>query len=172
VLICAAFVFVTVGFDVSRAKRDFMRQASLLHEVISQRLGSLDVVLISLVGMHHASDALSQAQFSTFAQELLGAYPYVGSILLLNKTSEEDLPAFVEAMRDGGFRQFDVTELGPNKGLRSVDSRPFYLPISSIEPLGPRSARFLGYAMPIPIPCSARHPTSRGSRWCGGLTAN
>jgi CHASE1-domain containing sensor protein len=76
---------------------------------------------------------------------LLGAYPYVGSILLLNNTSEEDLPAFVEAMRDGGFRQFDVTELGPNKGLRSVDSRPFYLPISSIEPLGPRSARFLGY---------------------------
>jgi hypothetical protein len=75
VLICAASVFLTIGFDVSRAQRDFMRQASLLHEAISQRLGSLDVVLVSLVGMHHASDALSQAQFSTFAQELLGAYP-------------------------------------------------------------------------------------------------
>jgi CHASE1-domain containing sensor protein len=70
---------------------------------------------------------------------------YTGSIPLLNKTSEEDLPAFVQAMRDVGFRQVNVTELSPHKGLRSVDSRPFYLPISPIEPLEPRSARFLGY---------------------------
>jgi two-component system sensor histidine kinase/response regulator len=145
VLVCLVSVFLTVGFAVSRAERGFMRHASLVHEALSQRLGSLEAVLVSLVGLHHASDALSGAQFTAFAQELLGAYPYLGSILLLNKTSEEELPTFVQAMRDAGFHQFNVTELGPNERLISVASRPFYLPISSIEPLGPRAARFLGY---------------------------
>jgi PAS domain S-box-containing protein len=145
VLVCLISVFLTVGFEVSRAEREFMRHASLVHEALSQRLGSLEAVLVSLVGLHHASDALSAAQFTAFAQELLGAYPHLGSILLLNKIYEEELPTFVQAMRDQGFRQFNVTELGPDEHLKSAASRPFYLPISSIEPLGPRAARFLGY---------------------------
>jgi PAS domain S-box-containing protein len=144
-LVCIISVLLTIGFDVSRAERDFRQQASLVHEAISQRLGSLEAVLVSLVGLHHASDALSEAQFTAFAQELLGAYPYIGSILFLNKTSEEDLATFVQAMRDQGFRQFNVTELDPYEGLTPVAPRPFYMPISSIEPLHPRSARYLGY---------------------------
>ena len=72
-------------------------------------------------------------------------------------------------MRDVGFRQFDVTELGPDKGLRSVDARPFYLPISSIEPLGPRSARFLGYdADSNPL----LGPAIRQAVESGGVTAS
>jgi two-component system sensor histidine kinase/response regulator len=152
VLVCIASVLLTIWFQVSRAEGDFIRHASRAHEAISQRLGSLEAVLVSLVGLHHASDALNEAQFTAFAQELLGAYPYLGSILLLNKMSEEELPAFVQAMRDAGFRQFGVTELGPNERLIPAASRPSYLAIGSIEPLGPRSARFLGYdAMSDPL---------------------
>lgn len=56
-LVCIISVLLTIGFDVSRAERDFRQQASLVHEAISQRLGSLEAVLVSLVGLHHASDA-------------------------------------------------------------------------------------------------------------------
>ena len=122
-----------------------MQQASLVHEAISQRLGSLEAVLVSLVGLHHASDELSQAQFTAFTQELLGAYPHIGSVLFLNKIFKQDLKTFIQDMHDLGFIQFDVTELDSTGRLRSVASRPFYLPVSSIEPLGPLSARFLGY---------------------------
>ena len=144
-IICVASLLLMVWFGVSQAERDFMRQASIIHEAISQRLGSLKTVLVSLVGLHHASDALSQAQFSAFTQELLGAYPHIGSVLFLNKTSKADLKTFIQDMHDLGFVQFDVTELDSTGRLRQVASRPFYLPVSSIEPLGPFSSRFLGY---------------------------
>jgi uncharacterized membrane protein YhaH (DUF805 family) len=47
-LVCIISVLLTIGFDVSRAERDFRQQGSLVHEAISQRLGSLEAVLVSL----------------------------------------------------------------------------------------------------------------------------
>ncbi|MCZ6872364.1 MAG: response regulator [bacterium] len=144
-VICLASLYLTVYLEISRTERDFMQQASLIHQAISQRLGRLEAVLVSLVGLHHASDELSQAQFTAFAQELLEAYPHIGSILFLSKTSKADLETFIQDMHNTGFVQFDVTELDANGALRPVASRPSYLPVSSIEPLDPLSARFLGY---------------------------
>ena len=79
--VCA--ILTTVQFALSRAEGSFVQQASQIQEAITQRLGSLDAVLVSLASLHYASDALSQAQFTAFAQELLGAYPYLGAIVFL-----------------------------------------------------------------------------------------
>ena len=114
-------------------------------KIMTQRLGSLEAVLVSLAGLHHASDDLSQAQFSAFAQELLGAYPYIGSILFLTKTSPEELDTFRQSMRDRGFAALEVTERDAAGQFIPVASRPFYLPVSSIDPLEALAARFLGY---------------------------
>jgi PAS domain S-box-containing protein len=144
-LLCIVSVLLTVRFAISRAERDFMQRAASVYEDLTQRLGSLEAVLVALAGLHHASDDLSQAQFSTFAQELLGAYPYIESILFLTKTSPEELDAFRQSMRDRGFATFEVTERDAAGQLIPVASRPFYLPVSSIDPLEALSARFLGY---------------------------
>ena len=145
ILLCAVSVLLTVRFAVSRAERDFIQRAALVYEDMTQSLGSLEAVLVALAGLHHASDDLSQAQFSTFAQELLGAYPYIGSILFLTKMAPEELGTFRESMRDRGFAALEVTERDATGQLIPVASRPFYLPVSSIDPLEALSARFLGY---------------------------
>jgi len=145
ILLCIVSVLLTVRFAISRAERDFMQRAASVYEELTQRLGSLEAVLVALAGLHHASDDLSQAQFSTFAQELLGAYPYIESILFLTKTSPEELDAFRQSMRDQGFATLEVTERDAAGQLIPVASRPFYLPVSSIDPLEALSARFLGY---------------------------
>jgi PAS domain S-box-containing protein len=145
ILLCIVSVLLTVRFAISRAERDFMQRAASVYEDMTQRLGSLEAVLVALAGLHHASDDLSQAQFSTFAQELLGAYPYIESILFLTKTSPEELDAFRQSMRDQGFATLEVTERDAAGHLLPVASRPFYLPVSSIDPLEAFSARFLGY---------------------------
>jgi PAS domain S-box-containing protein len=109
--------------------------------------------------LHYASDVLSQAQFTAFAQELLGAYPYLGAIVFLTHTSREDLPTFVQDMRSTGLLQFEVSEFDAQAHLKRVADRPSYLPISSIEPLSPLAARFLGYdaaANPQLAPAIAR----------------
>ena len=144
-LVCVCAILITVQFALSRAEGSFVQQASQIQEAITQRLGSLDAVLVSLASMHYASDALSQAQFTAFAQELLGAYPYLGTIVFLTHTSSDDVTTFVQDMRQTGLRQFTVTELAPDATLIPVARRPSYLLISSIEPLSPLAARFLGY---------------------------
>jgi PAS domain S-box-containing protein len=130
---------------MSRAERDFIQRAALVYEDLTQRLGSLEAVLVALAGLHHASDDLSQAQFSTFAQELLGAYPYIGSILFLTKMTPEELDTFRQTMRDRGFAALEITERDAAGQLIPVALRPFYLAVSSIDPLEALSARFLGY---------------------------
>lgn len=144
-LVCAFSVFVVVWLNVAQAKRDFAQQAATIQEAIAQRLSSLDAVLVSLVALHQASDALSQAQFIAFTRELLGSYAYIGSIAYLKKITHAELPRFVQAWRDMGFPQFEITMRSKDGQLTAVAPRPFYLPVSSLEPLGPLSARFLGY---------------------------
>ena len=85
-LVCVCATLVTVKFALSRAERSFVQQASHIQETLTQRLGNLEAVLVSLASLHYASDALSQAQFAAFAQELLGAYTYLGAIVFLTHT--------------------------------------------------------------------------------------
>jgi PAS domain S-box-containing protein len=144
-LVCVCAILMTVKFALSRAERSFVQQASHIQETITQRLGNLEAVLVSLASLHYASDALSQAQFTAFAQELLGAYPYLGAIVFLTHTLQEDLTTFVQDMRGTGLLQFEVTELDAQAHLIRVANRHSYLPISAIEPLAPLAARFLGY---------------------------
>ena len=97
------------------------------------------------MGLHHASDILSSAQFSAFTQELLGSYPYIGSVMFLTHTPQHERTSTVQTMRESGFPQFDITERDATGKLRSADRRSSYIPIRTIEPFGPLSAIFLGY---------------------------
>jgi PAS domain S-box-containing protein len=144
-LLCVVSVLLTVRFAIARAERDFTQQAAAVYEELTRRLSSLEAVLVTLAGLHHASDDLSQAQFSTLAQELLGAYPYIGSILFLTKTLPDELDTFRQSMYDLGFATLEVTERDAGGQLRPVATRPAYLLVSSIDPLEAVSARFLGY---------------------------
>jgi hypothetical protein len=55
ILLCVVSVLLTVRFAISRAERDFMQRAASVYEDLTQRLGSLEAVLIALAGLHHAS---------------------------------------------------------------------------------------------------------------------
>ncbi len=145
ILVCCLSPLGVLWLDLSQAQRTFRQQASLIHEALSQRLASLDVILVSLVGLHHASDTLNSAQFSAFTQELLESYPYIGSVMLLTHTPQPARASIVQTMRESGFPQFDITERDATGQLQSASFRSSYMPIQAIEPFGPLSATFLGY---------------------------
>lgn len=164
-LACLVAVLVFLGFALTRAEREFMQQASQIHEAIAQRLGHVEVLLVSLTGLYHASDTVHQAQFTAFAQELLTAYPYIGSVLLLDTVAPADLPEFIQDRREHGMPQFTVTEFDAQGRLVPVSPRPSHMPISTIEPLAPPSARFLGYdasSHPLLSPAIAKAVGSGG----------
>lgn len=69
VFICALCVYATVWIVVSQAKRELRQRAEAVHGAILQCLGSLEAVLVSLVGWHHANNTLNQVQFSVFTED-------------------------------------------------------------------------------------------------------
>lgn len=144
-LVCLSSLGGVVWFEASQAERAFQQRAATVYESFSQRLASLEVILVSLGGLNQASDNLSSAQFAAFTHELLDAYPYIRSLLWLNKITHSERKAFVDTVRGYGFPQFSLKERDANGVFRLASHRPLYMPIQAIEPFGPMSGRFLGY---------------------------
>ena len=139
-------VLLVCWLKVDRETEAFDQRASLVHESIRRRLGGLEAVLVSLVGFQQANDVWRELQFSAFAGELLRAFPHLGSILFFKQVSEDQIDGFVERMHEKGLIQFAITEFDSNTGkLIEVPKRPVYMSLSSIEPMEPLTARFLGY---------------------------
>ncbi len=145
IILCLAAGVVSVFMDLSKAEREFTKQASLIQEVLSRRIGSLEVVLTALVGLHQASDEVADVQFSTFSEELLGPYPYIRSVLSLRRVSASERPLLEQIKQDSGYFQFQISELAEQGKLRPAGDRPQYLAIDQIEPLTPKISQLLGY---------------------------
>ncbi|MEN8178558.1 MAG: response regulator [Pseudomonadota bacterium] len=112
---------------------------------MSRRLGSLEVVLISITGLYQASDEVSDVEFSTLSTELLRPYPFIRSIMSIRVIKATERDRFEQEMQDRGYIQFRISELAQQERLIPANSRPDYLPIVLIEPLDPRLGQLLGY---------------------------
>ncbi|MCM8881749.1 MAG: EAL domain-containing protein [Candidatus Thiodiazotropha sp.] len=125
--------------------KGFTNKAWEVHRTVTQRISSLETVLISLVGLYHSSDFLRTAEQTSFSQEMLKAYPYITSIMHMERIPHERLDQFEARMRDDGFIGFQLknnTQYLKQNKFSNVD---FHLPISFIEPMTPLSANLLGY---------------------------
>ena len=135
----------SVWMDLSRAEHEFANAASLIQGELSRRIGALEVVLTGLVGLHQASDVVSHVQLSTLSEELLRAYPYIRSIISLQRVDGSGRERLERTMQENGYVQFRITEPGQHEALTAASARPSYLPIVLIDPLEPRTGRLLGY---------------------------
>lgn len=102
-------------------------------------MSSIETVLISLAGLHHASDDLNLAELSSFSTEMLKAYPFIDAIIGLEKITDKEVGSFEHDMRRQGFIGLHL------KYERMPGS--FYLPVSFIEPMTPASVGMLGQDM-------------------------
>lgn len=142
ILVCCIAIFSIYSLMISRAEQDFMKQAAMVYETVSQRLSSLEAVLVSFVGLHHASDTVNQRQLATFAQHVRATYPYIGTIVLLKKTSATSPPAVAARMALEPAKEASPVELG-EQSLDATSQHSVPIKIHSIEPSTPASARFL-----------------------------
>ena len=145
IALCMLSGLITLNIGISHTAKDFQAKAELVYEEITRRYSTLEAVLTSLAGFHQASDHVSEVQFSTFAQELLSAYPYIRSAVSLHKLDHAGRKDFEEEMRDRGYFQFSVTESDTDGKLVKAPQRPEYLIIDIIEPLLPHMGSLLGY---------------------------
>lgn len=145
IVFCMLVGLLALNISLSRTEEGFEAKAERVYEEINRRYSTLEAVLTSLAGFHQASDHVSEVQFSTFAQELLSAYPYIRSAVSLHKLNHTGRLVFEQDMQERGYYQFSVTESTSDGRLTKAAQRNEYLIINIIEPLLPHMGSLLGY---------------------------
>lgn len=144
------FVFGAIGgtaawMDIADAREEFGREVDGIKNDLSQRFGSAEAVLTSLVGLQQASDDFNKHQFGALSRELLTAYPYIRAIAEIGVIPREQRRVFEEAMQDDGFLNFAVKEGVLNGALTIAGNRPLTKPIRLFEPFDPEFAGLIGF---------------------------
>jgi diguanylate cyclase (GGDEF)-like protein/PAS domain S-box-containing protein len=144
------FSWVTLLFSIwlelHAVNNEFSDRAGEIHRTLIQRVSSLETVLTSLVGLYHSSDFLSIAEHTSFSQEMLKAYPFISAIMHMTRIPRDGVDEFESRMREQGYVSF---KLKVDRQASETKPSPYhyYLPVSLIEPMDPRSANVLGYDM-------------------------
>ncbi|MET0091372.1 MAG: hypothetical protein ABW068_15370, partial [Candidatus Thiodiazotropha sp.] len=107
-LVSALSCIYSVNREIDELEQSFIAKAMEIQRDVIQRVANLDTVLTALVGQHHSSDFLSSAEQTLFSQEMLKAYPFIYSILYLERVSDAELTAFEQRMHESGFVSFHL----------------------------------------------------------------
>ncbi|MCG7946151.1 MAG: EAL domain-containing protein, partial [Candidatus Thiodiazotropha taylori] len=88
---------------------------------------------------------LSSAEQTLFSQELLIAYPFIHSVMHVERVATQDVAAFERRMKVEGFVGFKLKRHALSDESDDSHNLGFHLPVSFIEPMEPRTASLLGY---------------------------
>ncbi|NNJ96586.1 MAG: response regulator [Gammaproteobacteria bacterium] len=144
IAICLLTGLLTLKLSLSHSEEEFQTKADIVYDEVTRRYSTLEAVLTSLAGFHHASDHVSDVQFSTFAQELLNAYPYIRHAIFLPKLDHDERQEFEEEMQDRGYFQFSIREMTRDGRFIQSENRSEYLILKVLEPLSPHMGSLLG----------------------------
>jgi diguanylate cyclase (GGDEF)-like protein/PAS domain S-box-containing protein len=122
-------------------QQQFERQAESGIQLIAQNLSAADAILDALVGLHQAGDEMDPYLFTPFSEKILQEYPFIQSMQYLSYISDQEKDLFISEMQHRGFSQFKIHSLNKSG---NIEPRAHYLVTSFIEPLSPRSAKFMG----------------------------
>lgn len=135
----------SIWLDIQQLKHEHSAEVSRIDRQLTQRVNSLETVLISLGGLYHASDELNLAELTGFSEELLRAYPHIKSIFHLQKVTWEEHSDFEDVMLEEGLIGFRIYRHSSSTRQDEQPSGHFTLPIDFIEPMDPLVSSLLGY---------------------------
>lgn len=152
-----AFWFLTVLFGLllvllvagllfeakkSELQQTFENRAEAGIQQIAQNLSATDAILDALVGLNQAGDEMDPYLFTPFNEKILQEHPFILSSQYLTYISAQEENQFIAEMHALGFSQFKIHNLDLTDKQEEL---PHYLVTSFIEPLTPRSAKFMGF---------------------------
>lgn len=143
--VCGAISGTAVWMDLADAEKEFGREVDGIQSDLTQRFGSAEAVLTSLVGLQQASDDFNKHQFGALSRELLTAYPYIRAISEIGVIPRDQRRVFEESMQDDGFLNFVVKEGALNGEHTPAADRGITKPIRLFEPFDPEFAGLIGF---------------------------
>ncbi len=158
--LAAVAAYGVLRTNLESAQVDFQHAAHAYHERVSQSVAAAEAMLSTLSGLYQASGELNLAEMTFMSEGLRAEYPYVESIAYLSWIRPDELDAFEAQMRTQIAPQFRVrTPFNLDSSDSVVSPKDALLPLSFVEPLSPRTARYLGIdlmASPSAVPTIRR----------------
>ncbi len=131
---------ISLVLDYQQLVSEFKADVVTINRRFAQQIASIETVLISVTGLHHASENLNQAELSSFSEEMLKAYPFIVGIISMEKVEDGDIVDFENRMKKQGYVSYKIKKY---LNLNSKSST-YYLPVNFVEPMTPMSASLLG----------------------------
>ncbi|MFQ6404783.1 diguanylate cyclase domain-containing protein [Methylophilus sp. 'Pure River'] len=143
-LLVAAFVTAS-KWERKESLTEFDGLASQLSEQLRVRLESQEAVLAQISALFTYQQAdISQADFRNFVKVTLDKYPMIYAIEWVPKIRQVERASFVARMQSE-FPGFDIREPDSANQWHTAKVRPYYFPLTYIEPTTAQTQRVVGF---------------------------
>ncbi|HLO48039.1 MAG TPA: CHASE domain-containing protein [Kamptonema sp.] len=139
------FTLFVSKWEVSNRQLRFQRQIENLGTALQRSLNRYTDMLAFIDDYYKVVQLpVNRQGFASFVERSLQAYPGIQALEWAPIIRQKERFAYEQKMRLEGYKNFQISELGDAKNLVRAAKRPYYLPVTYIEPFtGNESA--LGY---------------------------
>ncbi|WNZ22566.1 histidine kinase [Leptolyngbya sp. NK1-12] len=139
-----AAILVSRGELAARQLR-FQRQIENLGTALQRSLTRYTDALVFLGDYYAvANSQVDRQAFAEFVERPLQTYPGIQALEWVPIVQQTDRPAYEAAIRAEGYPSFQITELAKTGKLVRAGQRPYYVPVTYVEPLAENRSAF-GY---------------------------
>lgn len=114
----------------------FQRQTDGLATALQRSINRYTDLLLALGDFYSVSEeTVSRSEFNRFVQRALTTYPGIQALEWAPIVSEQNRDTFETAIQAQGYPTFQITERESRGGLVRAASRPYYIPVTYLQPL-------------------------------------
>ena len=136
------YAMVTVNLHEQRNRAAV--SANTITQNFGERIGIINTVLASMVGLHDISSELENDNLMRFSQDILSSAPYIRNLGRYARVSRYNRAAYEDETRQSGNPDFQIVQLEEDGTYRPRLKRAAYFPISVAGPLGTTPVEFIG----------------------------
>lgn len=141
-------IFATIIVDVSihSAKENFRAKTMSLYHLVNDQVNTNETILDGFAATVDAMGELDRVKIRDYAKRIREHYPYIFMFEIAEKVLSQDKTRFEHEMRQRVYPDFAIREFGydADRKWHAARERPFYLPITFMEPFPPESRQVLG----------------------------
>ena len=140
------FASIIVDVSINSAKETFSTKAMSLYHLVNAQVNTNETILDGFAATVGAMGKLDRAKIRDYAKRIREHYPYIFMFEIAEKVRRQDRIHFEQEMRQHVYPEFSIREFGydTDRKWHPVRDRPYYLPITFMEPFPPESREVMG----------------------------
>ena len=152
-ILCAVFLlFVAIplvintanGFNSYQFENRIQQNANTISQDVGERIGVINTVLASLVGLHDVSDDLDDAKLLRFSADVLENASYVENLGSFERVPAAQRKRFETRMSHNGYSDFSIAQINDDGRFVPRLTTDTYFPVSVTGPLHVNAQFLLG----------------------------